>query len=146
MWDAYRSSQDDEILQADPLTLVQMLYRGALDAVRRARVCLAQGEIEQRGRQISKALAIIAELTVSLDRERGGEVARNLAELYDYLQRQLSAAHLRASAEKLAEVEALLSTLAESWEACRTAEESVPTSMPSLYAEPSAYAAVSYQF
>lgn len=115
-FDARLAYVEHEILQADPIRLVQLLYRGALEAVGKARVHLGQGNIKERSQQITKAADILNELTLSLDRERGGEIAANLAELYDYLQRRLQDANFRQAEDPLIEAERLLSTLLEAWD------------------------------
>ena len=120
MQDAYLESQ---VLTADPLELVRLLYRAALDAARSARDHLAAGRIAERSRQISKAHSILSQLSLSLDSARGGTLSRSLAELYDYMQRRLLEANLRQKAEPLVEVERLMTTLLEGWEQIRTAPE-----------------------
>ena len=109
---------ENEILEADPIRLIQLLYRGAIEAVGKARGHLRERNIQDRSRQITKAAEILNELTLSLDREQGGEIAANLAELYDYLQRLLQDANFRQVEEPLAEAERLLSTLQEAWAHC----------------------------
>ncbi|MCC6585895.1 MAG: flagellar export chaperone FliS [Bryobacterales bacterium] len=106
---------ETEVLQAEPLKLVQLLYNGAIEAVQKARIYVRQGQIRPRSEQITKAMDILTELATSVDRERGGELATNLVELYDYMQRQLQAANFQQIEEPLAEVEKLLSTMAEAW-------------------------------
>ncbi len=118
--DAYLESQ---VLSADPMELVRLLYRAAGDATRSASAHLAAGRIAERSRQISKAYAILLQLSASLDHARGGTVSRSLAELYDYMQRRLLEANLRQTAEPLLEVESLLATLLEGWDQIRTAPE-----------------------
>jgi flagellar protein FliS len=111
--DAYLESQ---VLTADPMELVRLLYRGARDATRSARAHLAAGRIAERSHQVSKAHSILTQLSASLDHLRGGTLSRNLAELYDYMQRCLLEANLRQKAGPLVEVETLLGTLLEGWE------------------------------
>jgi flagellar protein FliS len=111
--DAYLESQ---VLNADPMELVRMLYRGACAATRNASAHLAAGRIAERSRQISKAHAILSQLSVSLDHARGGTLSRSLLELYDYMQRRLLEANLGQKAEPLAEVERLLATLLAGWD------------------------------
>jgi flagellar protein FliS len=118
--DAYLESQ---VLTADPMELVRLLYRAAGDAARNASAHLAAGRIAERSRQITKAHAILSQLSVSLDHARGGALSRSLAELYDYMQRRLLEANLRQTAAPLAEVESLLSTLLEGWDQIRAAPE-----------------------
>jgi flagellar protein FliS len=117
---AYLESQ---IQTAAPLELVRLLYRAAVDATRSASIHLAAGRIAERSRQISKAFAILTQLAATLDHARGGSLSRNLAELYDYMQRRLLEANQRQKAEPLAEVERLLSTLLEGWDQIRAGPE-----------------------
>ena len=112
---AYKNQQDWDILGASPLELVRALYRGAIQAVRVARTALANGQIRERSAAITKACAIVQELTVSLNREEGGDVAVNLAELYVYIHKRLGDANIEQADAPLAETEKLLSTLLEAW-------------------------------
>lgn len=116
MYQAQQAYLETEILQADPLKLVQLLYRGALDSIGKARRFLQGGDIKGRSQQITKALEILTELATSLDRERGGELARTLVELYDYMQRRLQEANFQQVEAPMIEVENLLRTLLEGWE------------------------------
>jgi flagellar protein FliS len=119
--DAYLESR---ILTADPLELVRMVYRAAVDATRRSRAHLAGGRIAERSREICRALALISELSGSLDHTRGGALSAKLAALYDYMQHRLLEANAQQKAEPLAEVENLLATLLAGWERVRPASES----------------------
>lgn len=115
------SYQEAEVLSADPLQLVRLLYRSALDEIVRARGCLATRDIPGRTRAVNKAIRIVVELAMSLNHERGGEISRSLVELYDYIQRLLIDANCRQADEPLAEAQAIMSTLQEAWENCPSA-------------------------
>ena len=92
MWrDAYLENQ---VMTADPVELVRMLYRAAVDAVRDARRRLAAGEIAERSAAINRALAIVGELSGSLDHHSGGEISRNLHALYAYILQSLMRANI----------------------------------------------------
>lgn len=125
--DARLAYVENEVLQADPVSLVRMLYHGAIAAVAKAREFVRQRDIRGRSTQITKATEILNELTLSLDRQKGGEIARNLAELYDYMQRRLQEANFRQIEEPLAEVEGLLATLLEAWEQLPSAAQPPPS-------------------
>jgi flagellar secretion chaperone FliS len=116
MHDAYQEYVDNEILTADPGRLIQLMYRGALDAIASARASLAAGEIAGRSRQISKATAILNELALSLDHSLAPELTRNLVELYDYMARRLIEANVQQVDAPLAEVQQLLGTLLSAWQ------------------------------
>ena len=117
--DAYLESR---VLTADPIELVNMLYQAGLQAVREARRHLAEHRIADRSRAINQACQIVIELAVSLDHERGGEISRRLALLYDYMQRRLLEANIKQSDEPLADVLGLLTTLTEAWDGVRNSE------------------------
>jgi len=104
-----------EVLSADPIKLVQLLYRGAIDAVGAARRHLAAGEIRPRSKSIMRAWEILLELTRSLDHSQGGDLSRNLAGLYVYMQKRLMEANSQQSDRQLQEVETLLNTLLDGW-------------------------------
>ena len=114
--DAYLESR---ILTADPLELVRMLYRAAIEAVEEARDALAASDIQRRARNINRAIAVLTELTSSLQAGQENVVKRNLIELYDYGQRKLLEAHFQQTEPPLTEVIGLLRTVLDGWEQCR---------------------------
>lgn len=143
MTNAYESYLDSMILSADPVELVSIMYGAALDAVGRARVALEQGDILTRSRQITKTSEILNELALSLDHARGGDFSRNLAELYDYMQRRLIEANTRQAMAPLVEVAGLLTTLKSGWNECQSSLKSqtagpLPAYAPHMAAENSA--------
>jgi flagellar secretion chaperone FliS len=119
-YDAHSAYQHSEILDASPTRLVILLYRGAIEAVVRARAHQLAGERRERATQISRAFELIAELSGSVDRDKGGDEGRELAlrllQLYDYMQEQLNRANVEQIVAPLDEVEKLLGSLLEGWE------------------------------
>ncbi len=134
------------VLAADPLELVRLLYRAALDAISDARRCLAAGDIAGRGRAINKATEVVIELASSLDRERGGDIALRLARLYEYAGNRLLEAHLQQSDALLAEVAEVLAVLAQAWaEIAKPAQSRPQAEQPPVWAQqPPAEAAEAY--
>jgi flagellar secretion chaperone FliS len=112
----YEKYLETEILNADPVKLVRMLYRGAIESVGAARRHLAARAIRERAAQISRVWEILHELARSLDHEQGGEISQRLAALYVYMQGRLLEANAQQADAPLAEVESLLSTLSEAWQ------------------------------
>ncbi len=111
----YNRYLEEEVLNADPLKLVQMLYRGAVDAVAAARHHVALKNIRARSNAITRAMEIINYLMFTLNHAGGGEISRNLGSLYAYMQTKLLEANSRQSEQPLIEVDRLLSTLLEGW-------------------------------
>jgi flagellar protein FliS len=146
MWnhaqDAYLESR---VLSADPVELIRLLYQTGVSAVQDARRCLADGKIMERSQAITKAGRVLIQLITALDHERGGEISRRLAALYDYMLRRLTEANSRQRDEPLAEVLSLLATLAEGWEWVRPAPKPEPAAAnpwnPEVTPEPAAASA-----
>ena len=128
MWkEAYLAN----VVSADPMELVCLLYQHALGAVQDARRNLKCGDIAARGKAICKAVAIVGELTSSLDHNAGGAISTNLQELYGYMSLRLTEANIRKQDAPLAEVETLLTTLSEAWREAKAKQApSVETTAP----------------
>jgi flagellar protein FliS len=116
--DAYLESR---VFSADPVELIRILYESAIAAVEDARRNLAAKAIAERSRSINKACGILAELIASLDRERGGEIADRLAQLYGYMHSRLIEANRLQADVPLADVLSLLKTLSGAWDGAKTA-------------------------
>lgn len=102
---------------ASPHRLVAMLFDGFVEAVLRAKTAIAQGQIEQRGQAIGRALRIVDEgLKASLDLKGGGALATDLAHLYEYISLRLTYANLRSDTKALDECQALMQPLRQAWD------------------------------
>jgi flagellar protein FliS len=112
----YNNYLEATILSAEPIELVRILYRTAIESVRDARIHFASGDIGGRARAISKALAILMELGFCVKADADPRLARNLVELYDFMQRRLLTANLEQTDAPLAEVADLLDNLSTAWE------------------------------
>lgn len=108
------------VAAGDPHQLVAMLFDGALSAIAAARGALQRGDIGAKGQHIGQAVRIVEEgLRCALDQERGGELARNLNDVYAYVNLRLTQANLRNDAAALHECQALLAPIREAWMAIR---------------------------
>ena len=126
--DPYHTYVEGGLFGGNPLEMVIALYEGALEAIRGARRCLAENDIWGRAKAISKAVAVLTELLVSLDHQQGGEISANLKRLYSYLQRRLLEAHAKRADEPLQEAERLLSTMLDGWRCATRKTDPVPPS------------------
>ncbi|HIC8942421.1 TPA: flagellar export chaperone FliS [Klebsiella aerogenes] len=103
-------------MSASPHQLIVMLFDGALNALLRARILMNQGDIAGKGLALSKAINIIDNgLKSGLDHQQGGEIADNLAALYDYMKRRLMQANLHNDEAAIVEVVKLLENIADAW-------------------------------
>lgn len=110
-YNAYAASAAREDLPQDRILI--MLYEGSIKFIHLAIRGIDEKRPALKGEYISKVLAIITELTAALDMERGGEIAANLASLYEYMVTRLTEANIKNDTEPLREVESLILSLKE---------------------------------
>ncbi|MCQ2575128.1 MAG: flagellar export chaperone FliS [Treponema sp.] len=118
---AYTAYQRTNVSTASQGRLVVLLYEGAIKQMSTALTYIGENEKilpsnrEKFGICIQKAQSIITELQVSLDMEKGGEIARNLMSLYVYFNEVLVDVNITHSREKLRSVIKMMDDLAGSW-------------------------------
>jgi len=108
--------QQADVNTADPLKLIIMCYDGAINNLRAARECIVAHDLEGKADAFDRASDFIGELNRALDFERGGEIARNLNALYNYMQRRLMEANIRLETGTVDEIIGLLEELRSAWQ------------------------------
>lgn len=111
----YEIYLENEILSASPIELIQLMYAAALDSIQAARGYARAGDIRAHSCAITKAMRVVTELSRCLNHRAGGDLSRNLANIYGYVLRLLVEAKAKHSEAPLGEALNLLSTLAEGW-------------------------------
>lgn len=106
---------DQAVSGADPHRLIVMLMQGVIEKVAAAKGYLKQGNRAEKAQQISWAISILDGLRMSLDKEKGGEIASNLDDLYGFMEEQLLKANVNDDARILEEVSALMKTVLSGW-------------------------------
>lgn len=101
---------------ASPHRLIEMLMDGALEKIAFAKGFMERGNISEKGGHISWAISIVDGLRASLDLEKGGEIAQNLDDLYDYMTRRLARANVENNPDILDEVSSLMASVKNSWQ------------------------------
>ena len=103
------------VAYADNIQLVQMLFDGLCDSLAEAEGQIQRNEIAAKGKSLSRASRIVFGLQSSLDFDRGGEIARNLSELYSYSTRRILHANLHNDVEVVKEVRGLIGEIRDAW-------------------------------
>ncbi len=125
---AYNAYQKTNVTTASQGKLVVLLYEAAVKNLNSAMALMDSenkikpGDIESFTKFIQKAQSIITELQVSLDMEKGGDIAKNLMSLYLYFNSELTDAVFNHSREKIEFTANMLNELLGAW---RTASNSV---------------------
>ncbi len=116
---------ETRLAAASPHQMVAMLFDGYMEAVAQARGALRDGQLGAKGAAIGRAVRIIEEgLRAGLDLDAGGNLARDLNELYGYLTMRLTLANLHNDEAGLAECQRLMEPLRDAWTAIRGATDS----------------------
>ncbi len=114
----------EQVMTADPVTLVAMLYDKAVLSLKAAVQAIHKDEIEVRWKNSHRAREIINHLFTTLDLDKGGEIASNLEALYAYMLQRLLDVDVKNDARAAEEVIELLEPLRASWsELARTSAD-----------------------
>jgi len=113
----YRNANAESVVDASPHQLISIILKHILSNIAIANGAISRNEVENKGKALTKAIALVGELQDSLDMEQGGEISANLFELYDYIVRCLIQGNLENDTAKLDEVRDLILTVKEGWDA-----------------------------
>ena len=102
---------------ATGLEIVVMCYEHAIRFILEAKDHYERQEYLEKGRALQRALDIISELKCSLNFERGGDIARHLDSIYNFLIRSLLEADINRDLDAFDNASKILSQLKEAWEA-----------------------------
>ncbi|HAT7004146.1 TPA: flagellar export chaperone FliS [Legionella pneumophila subsp. pneumophila] len=102
---------------ASPHELIDLLIQGARSHIATAQGNIQRNQIKEKGEHIGKAISIIEGLKMSLNHDKGGEIAENLLQLYDYVQQILLKANLKNDEDLLAQSNMLLAEVHQAWQA-----------------------------
>jgi flagellar protein FliS len=107
--------QQTQVSTSSPEKILLMLYDGAINFSRIAQEKAANGDKSERGKYVSKAQAIVAELMNTLDHETGGVIADRLEQLYLYIINEYVQANVNNSVSSLGNTIKILSMLRDTW-------------------------------
>jgi flagellar protein FliS len=95
--------------------ILLMLYQAAIKNCKKAIAAIEAENIPQKGEYVGKLQDIVIELNNSLDFEVGGDVARELSSLYDYILYSSTQANIKKDPEPLEGCLKVLITLYDGW-------------------------------
>ena len=95
--------------------ILLMLYQAAIKNCKKAIEAIDTNDVAKKGEFIGKLQDIVIELNNSLDFEVGGDVARELSSLYDYVLYSTTQANIKIDNEPLYGALKVLNTLYDGW-------------------------------
>ncbi|HRK07041.1 MAG TPA: flagellar export chaperone FliS [Pseudobdellovibrionaceae bacterium] len=115
MKNAYQKYKTTQVQSASREKLLLMMYEGAIKFTKLAIQAAEEKRIADRGQYIGRAYDIVMELNNTLDHKVGGEISRNLEQLYMFMTEQFTKANVSGDPEPLRQTLKLLETLYDGW-------------------------------
>jgi flagellar protein FliS len=115
MSNPYQKYKSTSIQSASREKLLLMMYEGAIKFTKRAIKATEDKKIAERCENIGRAFDIVMELNNTLDHKVGGDIAKNLEQLYMFITEQYTKANMTGSAEPLKASLKILETLYDGW-------------------------------
>ncbi len=112
-----------QVETASPISLVIMLYDRAIILLNKAKNEISEKQYEEKTKTLDKVSDIVMELLSTLDRDKGGEIASSLANLYNFVLREITNANQKLNTKSCDNAIKILSELRESWESIKNTEE-----------------------
>jgi flagellar protein FliS len=115
MSNPYQKYKQTSIHSASREKLLLMMYEGAIKFTKRAIIACEQKNIAERCTNIGRAYDIILELNNTLDHKVGGDISKNLEQLYMFMTEQFTKANISGDPEPLKAALKILDTLYDAW-------------------------------
>lgn len=112
---AFQKYKQTSVTSASREKLLLMMYEGAIKFTKKAIVACETKNIAERGLNVGRAYDIIMELNNTLNFEVGGEISKNLEQLYMFITDQYTKANATGDVVPLHTVLKILITLNEAW-------------------------------
>ncbi|MCA2014866.1 flagellar export chaperone FliS [Vibrio tritonius] len=126
---AYKKvSVDSQLSAASPHKVVQMLMAGAIERLIQGKAAMLAGNIPVKGERLGKALDIIISLRGCLSMDDGGDIAKNLDQLYEFMIGQITIANQQNNPEPLDDVIDIVREIKSAW-------DQIPTEFHNLTAQ-----------
>jgi flagellar secretion chaperone FliS len=115
MKNAYQKYKQTAVQSASREKILLMLYEGAIRFMRQALQAIEKKDIAGRGMNIGRAFDIVNELNNTLNHEVGGDISKNLEQLYMFVTEQLTKANATGDAKPLSDALGVMETLHSGW-------------------------------
>ena len=112
---AYANYKQASVETATPEKLLLMLFDGGIKFLNQGKMAIEKKDYSEANKTLVKVQDILYELMVSLDVEKGGEMASNLYKLYDFYRNEVMKANISKDAELLPPVLEFLRLYRDMW-------------------------------
>ncbi len=111
---SYQQYKKSNVMMANPLELVVMLYNGAIKHLHLAEIEIGNKNMESANAHLQNAQDIVMELMMGLDLSYG--IAQDLLKLYEFIHREILGINATKNAGAIGPLVKILSDLRDAWE------------------------------
>lgn len=111
---SYQQYKKHNVMMANPMELVIMLYNGVIKKLRQAQIAIGDKNIEAANEHLQSAQDIVMELMMGLDLGYG--IAQDLLKIYEFVHHEITSINSSKDANGIEPVLAILTSLRDAWE------------------------------
>jgi flagellar secretion chaperone FliS len=111
----FQKYKNQSVQSASREKILLMLYEGAIRFTKQALIACEAKKIAERGQNIGRAYDIVMELNNTLDHKVGGEISKNLEQLYVFLMDLYTKANISGDPAHLQSAIKILENLYSGW-------------------------------
>jgi len=112
---AYNAYKNNSVNYASKEQLLIMLLDGAVKFAKMGRQAIADRNVQKAHENIVKTQNIFYELMVTLDIQKGGDWAKQIMSVYDFIVRRLTEANIKKDIDIMNEVIPLIEEVRDTW-------------------------------
>lgn len=114
MMNSYQQYKKHNVMMANPMELVIMLYNGIIKRLRQAEIAIGEKDVEAANEHLQNAQDIVVELMMGLDLSYG--IAQNLLNIYEFVHHQITSINVSKQADGIEPLVSILTSLRDAWE------------------------------
>lgn len=111
----YQQYKRSAVETSTPEKLLLMLFDGAIRFINQGKVAISEKRFDDANTLLLKVQDIFSELMKTLDMEKGGDIAKNLIELYAFYQKEVIQANMKKDIARLEPVLEFFQTFRSAW-------------------------------
>lgn len=115
MKNAYDKYKTQSVQSASREKILLMLYEGCIRFMKQALNAIDRKDIADRGMNIGRAFDIVNELNNTLNHDQGGDISKNLEQLYMFVSDQLTKTNATGNKKPLEDALKVMETLYSGW-------------------------------
>ncbi len=114
MTNSYQQYKKHNVMMANPMELVIMLYNGAIKKLRQAEIAIGSKEYEVANEHLQNARDIVMELMMGLDLSYG--IAQQLLKIYEFVHHQIVSINTSKQAQDIEPLISIMKSLRDAFE------------------------------